>query len=260
MLGGTVTYAGITARNLGYRTGILTRAADNLPTPDLLNQIKVVRLPASETTTFRNIYVQGKRQQFVLSTAGAISVDDVPSDWRDAKIVLLGPLVAEVESEMARAFSPQTLIGVVPQGWMRQWDETGRVRPRAWSEAEEILPYVRVLVLSEEDLGEFTERLHGYIALAPIVVLTRGSQGCTVYERGKKLFDSPAFAANEFDPTGAGDVFTAAFLIRLYETEDVKEAARFANCTASFAVEAEGTAAIPTRAMVEARLQAAASS
>jgi 1D-myo-inositol 3-kinase len=86
------------------------------------------------------------------------------------------------------------------------------------------------------------------------VVLTRGARGCTVFQQGREPFDSPAFHAHEFDPTGAGDVFTAAFLIRLHETGDVVESARFANCVASFAVEAEGVTGIPTRAMVEERM------
>ena len=253
-LGGTATYGAITARNLGYRAAVLTHAADNIPTPELLDQIQVIRLPSATTTTFRNEYTQGKRRQFVRDVAPPIRADEVPTEWRAAKIALLGAVANEIESDVARAFDSHTLVGVVPQGWMRQWDETGRVRPRAWNEAEEILPHARVLVLSEEDLGEFTERLQAYIALTPIVVLTRGARGCTVFQRGRVPFDSRAFAANEFDPTGAGDVFTAAFLIRLHETGDVVDAARFANCTASFVIEAEGTTGIPTRAMVQERL------
>jgi sugar/nucleoside kinase (ribokinase family) len=53
------------------------------------------------------------------------------------------------------------------------------------------------------------------------------------------------------DPTGAGDVFATAFLIRLAETGDPGQAARFANVTASFSVEGWGMAAIPTRLQVE---------
>ena len=55
--------------------------------------------------------------------------------------------------------------------------------------------------------------------------------------------------------TGAGDIFAAAFLIHLWETEDVWKAARFAACAASFVVEGEGTTAIPNRDQIEARLR-----
>jgi sugar/nucleoside kinase (ribokinase family) len=253
-LGGTATYAAITARNLGYRAGILTRAAANLPQAELLDQIEIARLDSPCTTTFRNIYHEGHRRQFVHDIARPIDSQALPLEWRDAKIALLGPVIGEVQVDTTRAFDSRTLIGVVPQGWLRDWDDAGRVRPRDWSQAPDILPYARVLVLSEEDLGEFADRLNDYIGLTEIVVLTRGARGCTVFEKGHEPFDSPAFHANEFDPTGAGDVFAAAFLIRLHETGDVVEAARFANCVASFAVEAEGVTGIPTRAMVEQRL------
>lgn len=254
-LGGTATYAAITARNLGYRAGILTRASDDFPQRELLRDIQIERLNSDRTTTFRNIYDdRGRRHQFVHDVADPVEAACLPASWQNAKIALLGPIAREVESATVREFEAQTLIGVVPQGWLRQWDEAGRVTVRTWIEAPEILPYARVLVLSEEDLGDFRGRLSDYIALTEIVVLTQGAKGCTVFQKGHEPFDSPAFHANEFDPTGAGDVFTSAFLIRLYETGDIVLAARFANCVASFAVEAEGVTGIPTRAMVEARL------
>ncbi len=255
-LGGTATYGAITARNLGYHAGILTRAAPVFPQRELLHDILIEQLPSDRTTTFRNIYdAHGHRQQFVHNVADPIDADCLPSAWRDTKIALLGPIAREVQTETVHQFGAQTLLGVVPQGWLRQWDDTGRVRVRPWREAVELLPHVRVLVLSEEDLGEFTERLQAYTTLTPIVILTRGARGCTVFQRGRKPFDSPAFQAKEVDPTGAGDVFTTAFLIRLHETNDLVEAARFANCTASFVIEAEGTLGIPTRKQVEERLQ-----
>lgn len=253
-LGGTATFASITARNLGYRAGILTRAAEQLPQENLLDGIQVARLESLCTTTFRNIYHEGRRRQFVHDVAKPIPAEALPPGWRDAKIGLLGPVIGEVPVEMTGAFNFKTLIGVIPQGWLRSWDEEGRVRPRDWTQAPDILSHTRVLVLSEEDLGDLAERLAQYVALTEIVVLTRGARGCTVFQRGHEPFDSPAFRANEFDPTGAGDVFTAGFLIRLHETGDVVQSARFANCVASFAVEAEGVTGIPTRDAVEERL------
>jgi 1D-myo-inositol 3-kinase len=254
-LGGTATYAAITARNLGYRAGILTRAAESFPQRELLRDIQIERLASDRTTTFRNIYDEhGRRHQFVRDVAEPIDAACLPASWGSAKIALLGPIAREVETPILRQLGSRTLIGVVPQGWLRQWDDSGRVSVRSWIEAPEILPHARVLVLSEEDLGEFAERLNDYIALTEIVVLTRGARGCTVFRQGHEPFDSPAFHAREFDPTGAGDVFTAAFLVRLHETGDIAVAARFANCVASFAVEAEGVTGIPSRAMVEQRL------
>jgi sugar/nucleoside kinase (ribokinase family) len=46
-------------------------------------------------------------------------------------------------------------------------------------------------------------------------------------------------------------VFSAAFLIRLAETGDARQAATFANVVASFSVEEVGIAGIPWRRCVE---------
>jgi sugar/nucleoside kinase (ribokinase family) len=167
---------------------------------------------------------------------------------------LLGPLVSEIDHTMLDIFSPQTILAVSPQGWMRKWDETGRVRAKAWQEAQDILPRTDILILSEEDLGAFAERLSSYVALTPMVVLTRGDKGCTIYRKRERPLDVPAFPTQIVDPTGAGDTFATAFLIRYQETNDILQAARFANAAASLAIESEGAEAMPSRAQVEALL------
>jgi 1D-myo-inositol 3-kinase len=252
-VGGTTTYSSITARNLGRRPGIVTRLAPDFVVPDVLHNIAVARVPSNHTTTFHNIYHDGHRQQFLLSVAEALQPDDIPAEWRAAPIVHLGPLAREIDSRFAKLF-PGALVGVTPQGWLRQWDETKRVRMRPWEEAPEILPHVDVLVLSEEDLAPRGNALFDeYARLTRIAVMTQGARGCVVFTQGQQR-QIPGFPAREIDPTGAGDVFAAAFLIRLQETGDPFESARFANATASFCVEAPGVTGIPTRKQVEERL------
>jgi sugar/nucleoside kinase (ribokinase family) len=56
------------------------------------------------------------------------------------------------------------------------------------------------------------------------------------------------------DPTGAGDVFAAGFLVRYQETGDPLEAAAFGACAASCAVEGVGTTALGDRDEVQRRL------
>lgn len=253
-LGGAASFAAIAARNLGYRVGIVTSAADDFPEPALLHDIEIVRFSSPTTTTFRNVYTDGKRKQIIRDVAAPITANDIPKEWRSAKIALLGPIADELGIEMATAFSEQTLVGVSPQGWMRQWDEHGRVKPRGWIEAPDILPHVDALILSVEDLGSYTERLSSYLLLSPLVALTRGHEGVTIYRKGERPLDVPPFPTTALDPTGAGDSFATGFLIGLYETKDVLQAARFANATASLAIESKGATGMPTRAQVQARL------
>jgi sugar/nucleoside kinase (ribokinase family) len=56
------------------------------------------------------------------------------------------------------------------------------------------------------------------------------------------------------DATGAGDVFAAAFFIRLQATRDPWEAARFATSIASRSITRPGLEGIPTRAEIESSL------
>ena len=64
--------------------------------------------------------------------------------------------------------------------------------------------------------------------------------------------DSPCI---EMDPTGAGDVFATAFLLRYQETGDPLEAAAFGSCAASCVVEGLGASQLGDRAEIERRLE-----
>jgi sugar/nucleoside kinase (ribokinase family) len=77
-----------------------------------------------------------------------------------------------------------------------------------------------------------------------------------VYRQGQpEPFHAPAFkSAVEVDPTGAGDVFAAAFFWHLHNSGgDWRTAADWANCVASFVVEKRGVAGVPKLAEVEKR-------
>jgi sugar/nucleoside kinase (ribokinase family) len=255
-IGGTVTYSSVTACRLGRRAAVLTRADPDFDLRTTLRDIEIVRLPSPVTTTFENLYQDGHRLQFLNAIAPHIAASDVPEMWRRVPIVHLGPLVREIGLDMLDLFS-DALVGVTPQGWMRQWDgdlmvqARRRVWPKPWDEAEAILPRVDVLVFSEEDVAGDRQLIERYASLAKIAVVTQGARGATVHWQGRERH-FPARPTTEVDPTGAGDVFAAAYLIRLAETDDPYEAAMFANVVASFSVEQEGIVGIPTRAQVEA--------
>lgn len=251
--GGTVTFAALTAQRLGYRVAVLTRASEAYPFTEALPGITVHRLPSPVTTTFRNIYLNGHRIQYVDAVADPIPVEALPKGWEDVPMVLLGAVAAEIDPRFAQRFA-NSLLGVVPQGWGRRWDEEGRVLPRPWEEAEYVRPYTDLLVFSSEDFGGDPEIHRRLIQMFPLVVVTLSRQGCIVYQEGVAT-PVPPRPANEVDPTGAGDVFTAAMLIRLHETGDPLQSAYFANIVASYAVEDIGPLGIPTREKVLAYME-----
>lgn len=248
-LGGTAAYSALTARNLGRQAAIVTCAGSDLDLTSTFNDIDLLCLPSPDTTTFRNVYTAEGRQQYVEAMADTIPKDRIPSPWRDTPIVHLGPIASELEEDMTRLF-PSSLVGLTPQGWLRQWDEQGRVSPRRWTRVSKILQRIDALIVSEEDLTGEASALRTQLELARVAVITEGSGGATLHYQGKTSH-SPPRKTQTADPTGAGDVFAAAFLVRLSETGDPHTAATFANVAASLSVEKAGLASVPQRAEIE---------
>jgi len=237
-VGGTVAYAGRAAQILGCRTAIVTSARKEYDLEAALPGITVHHVPAQQTTTFANQYNGSDRQQWLYGLAAPLGADDIPAAWRRSAIVHLAPVAGEVDPEIIRLFT-NSLVGLTPQGWLRRRDETGRVWPTRWHAAEAVLPLAAAVIMSEEDLPDaaYLEVCRQY---ARLLVLTRGPAGCTVFLGDEvRTFPAPVVAAQ--DLTGAGDIFAAAFLVRLLQTRgNPWEAATFANEIAAESVTQTG--------------------
>jgi sugar/nucleoside kinase (ribokinase family) len=249
VVGGTVTYAAVVAKRLGWRPVVVTAAAADFEPPACLDGVDWTILPSDETTTFKNQYAAEGRQQVVGPLARAIVADDIPPGFRRSAVVHLGPVAQELEPSLARLF-PDSLLVATPQGWMRRWNAQGVVSLCDWRGAEEILPQLDAAVLSVEDIWGNWKVAERWAKQIPILVVTQGKDGCTLFHRGGKQ-SFPARPARVIDPTGAGDVFAAAFFIRWAETGDPGQAAVFANVTASMALQRPGPGGAPSRIEVE---------
>jgi 1D-myo-inositol 3-kinase len=242
--GGTVTYAARTAKAMGLRVAVVTSASADFAMHAALPGIEIARVPSAETTTFENKYADGHRTQILHAVAEPLTVASVPVEWRRASVVHLAPLAREVDMNLIAAF-PGAFIGVTPQGWLRQWDSEGRVYPRAWSEAHAILPRLDAIVLSEEDVGNDWKLLRDWANYAPLMVVTQGPRGATMFIGGEP-HHIPTQPMREVDPTGAGDIFAAVFFARLQQTGNPHEAARMATCLAARSVTRRGLNSVPT--------------
>ena len=82
------------------------------------------------------------------------------------------------------------------------------------------------------------------------MIVTNGSHGVTVYS-GERVFELESLNVTEIDPTGAGDVFSAAFAVRFFETGNLLESSDFASVVAGLSVRSQGVSAIPYKKEVE---------
>lgn len=250
-LGGTVAYAALTARALGMKVGIVTAVGSETPLGEL-DGIPTIAIRSPQSTIFENIYTNEGRLQFLRAQAVRIDFDQVPADWRKASIVHLGPIANEMDPNLPATMTP-ALLGVTPQGWMRQWDANGRVSLRPWDQAETILARAGAIVISREDVGGDHETIEYIAQQTRMLVVTEGAEGCVLHWHGdRRRFRAPQ--VREVDGTGAGDVFAASFFIRLHTTRDPWEAARFATLIASRSVTRPGLEGIPTQAEIESSL------
>ncbi len=250
-LGGSAAYAALTARALGLRVGVVTAWGNEIPLT-ALGEIPVIAAKAEHSTTFENIYTEAGRIQYIRQTAPRIDFSLVPAAWRSAKILHLAPIAQEVDAAPPDDFYP-TLLGLTLQGWLRAYEADGRVHPCAWSQSEAALSRANAAVLSVEDLGHDEEQIEWMAHSTRLLAVTEGAAGARLFWNGDgRRFRSPQ--VQEVDATGAGDIFAAAFFVRLMETRDPWEAARFANQVAAISVTRSGLQGVPTAKEIQACL------
>lgn len=254
--GGTATFAALTARATGWQPHVITSTGPDLDPRVVLDDIEVVNSPAEHSTSFENTYTPHGRVQTLRAVANRLDprlLRAVMLDRRPIDVVHLAPVAQEVDYGWLDRVRG-TFIGLTPQGWLRQWAADGHVQRAAWPEAEFVLKRATATVISIEDIDGDEALARQWSAWARLLVVTRGRDGCSIYYDGV-ITDLPAMKVDEVDPTGAGDVFAAAFFIRLKQTGSPIAAARFANCMGAKFVTRRGFEGIPTATEIQQCLQ-----
>lgn len=243
-LGGTAAYSALTARALGLRVGIVTAWGAEISL-DPLGDMPIAGVSADKSTSFENIYTTKGREQIIHQVAPRLLMAHIPDPWRQAAIVHLGPVANEIDSSIVRKF-PASFIGLTPQGWMRSWNAQGRVVKAEWPQSTFTLQHAGATVIGLEDIAYDEERLEEMSLACPVLAATEGAQGVRLFwNRDVRRFRPPSVV--EVDATGAGDIFAAAFFVRLFSTRDPWEAARFATLLSARSVTRPGLSGVPTK-------------
>jgi sugar/nucleoside kinase (ribokinase family) len=241
--GGAALYAAVTAHRLGLSVGLLTSHAADFPLEAIPPRIEVVSLPAASTTEFEHGDEDGQRALVLRGRAAPLTPAAVPEDWRESPIVLLAPVIDEVDPATIGVFT-DAAVGADAQGWLRGVDPDGRVRPRPWAGADVLLRGLQAVFLSAEDVVEGEAAWVEWFQRVPVGVMTAGSRGALLFVNGER-YEVPPRPAVEVDATGAGDVFAATFMITAARGATPWDAAAVAACAASLAVEGEAWTAVP---------------
>jgi len=254
---GGASYAAVTAAKLGWGARVVGKGNAEIEAwARRLREwgIRVDVQPDEGLTHFLNDYSSEGRRQWLLSHTGRIGYD--PS-W-EADIIHINPMFGEVGAEeVERARGRCELLSLDVQGFVRG-AKGSRVIGRFWDGREAVLGHVDLLKIGRDEAelvskrGDPLEACRELSGFGPEVVeLTLGKRGSLVF--AGRPYEVPAYGTREVDPTGAGDVYAAAFAIKYFECRDALEAGLFASAAASFAVEAFGTDGIAERGRVEAR-------
>jgi len=252
ILGGTSSYSAMIAKAWNKDVSILTSVGDDFAFHDEFTSrdISMYNVPATRTTCFQNIYQNGNRTQYLLARANTLVEKDIPKLVQETPVVLFGLIADEVDQTLLASF-PNSLKGASIQGFLRAWDDKGLITPKSmdWS----LLTNIDIVILSDEDIAGVSHYIENIKAHCHQVVLTHGSKGATVYLNHKEYF-FPSYPTSEVDPTGAGDVFTTAYILEYHKTNDIRKACIFAHCAASFIIEAQGISNLPTLDQVYERM------
>jgi 1D-myo-inositol 3-kinase len=241
--GGSAWYAARALASLGASPRLLTAAGPDLPAGSLAGLDALV-LPAAATTAFENRYAPGgARTQRVLAAASPLDPARLPAAWRTPDVLVLVPVLAEVDVGRFVSTVRAGVVGLGVQGLVRSVGPDGAVRPRPLDVDRGALRALSAAVLGEDDLGGEPDLVGRLATAVPVVAFTHGARGCEVIVRGRTRRVG-VHPAREVDPTGAGDVFAAAFFLALARGEDPLEAARLGAAAGSIVVEGRGGATL----------------
>ncbi|MCF0195855.1 MAG: ribokinase [Bacteroidaceae bacterium] len=191
--------------------------------------------PSRETVYFENTYSadQNHRTQRVLHKADPFREEylaDLHADYFH-----LGSLLADDFSvPFIQQLSAKGRVSLDVQGMLRRVEGT-RVVPCDWAEKAEVLPYVDILKVNEQEMTVLTGETDVLAAARRLaawgvreVVITQGSMGSHIYKEGQ-LIAIPAYPPHPLvDATGCGDTYMTGYLYQRARGADCQQAGRFA--------------------------------
>jgi sugar/nucleoside kinase (ribokinase family) len=269
-LGGGVTYGALASARLGLRVRALVgvdAATESAAELELLAaagvELELARLdhgPAME-----NRETGARREQHVISASEPLGPARLPHRWRSgADALLLAPVAGELRAEWVAQLPRGKLVALAWQGVYRRL-VAGRPMIHRPLRPHPLAARADIALVSADDALAGGSPLADMLARdGQQLVISHGARGALHVERRRAGLAArhvpPLGPVPEVDPTGAGDVFLAAWCAALVAAPLERVLLRWpplaiAAAAASLSVEGSGLAAVPTLAEVYRRLR-----
>jgi len=244
-LGGVTTYAGLTFQRHGVATTIVSNVApQDIALLDRFHQeqIRFCNGVTAQTTYFVNYNNGDARWQELPSVAHPITFPQIASVVNSSSLLHLGPLfpddIASDALQQLQAY--ERFISLDLQGYVRQRVQD-TVVPVVSPELAHALRAAHIVKASEEELALVLEyeqaslpQLLARYQIQEILVTCGSRGGIARTAEGEEVRYAAYPVTHIVDPTGAGDVFFAAYLIHhILEGASIAQAAEQSSALAA---------------------------
>ena len=239
-VGGVTTYAGMTYSRHGIATKVVTNVAsrDN----EIIRRLQAERIvvcngQTPRTTYFINYMNDDNRRQKVPQRAALISRSQIIENIKDEGMVHLGPLHAsDIDIQAIKLFNSFKLFIILDAQGLVRSVKNKSVYPLASKQLSTFFGISQVVKANAQEyesiIDFFQMDLLELLRQFKIneFIVTAGHRGGFVQTIDGEEIPYPAYRVkSEQDPTGAGDVFFAAYVIkRFLNRRPVAAACRYA--------------------------------
>ncbi|MCS7368857.1 MAG: PfkB family carbohydrate kinase [archaeon GBS-70-058] len=249
-IGGTAYYSSISAKILGWNCKLISKVGRDFP-EDYLKYLNSIGLDISgvkfsdfPSTSFILRYDDTGRTLYLKSRCEDIFIDDIRASIDGDAIIHIGSVINEVSLETVDYISSKAkMISIDLQGFLRFFDLNGSIKLVKPIFVDELLSKVDVVHCDGFEASVATgikdpvkAAMHMCNTYNVIVLLTLGGEGSCVFHRDEAYY-VPSIVKRVVEETGAGDIYTSAFLYWYTSTRKLLESAIYSSSVASVYVE-----------------------
>ncbi len=262
-LGGGALYGSMAALGMGWEARALVRIGLDFPDPWLRIVssfgVELRALRSGSTTRYAVVSSGGRSRRILTSSAPRFGEEEILSalaEWMPS-VLHVGSVAGEVDPDVLPKLSG-VRVGVDAQGFVRRFDEVGRVSLARSPELEAVLGSVDVLHANSEEAAALTgsadpaEAAEALSRLGPAALVSLGDGGLLLSDDSNLVFVPAYRPASQVSDVGAGDVLLAVFLISTAEGADPVSAAVTAAAAAGLSVSRAGPDPVDRKLVEEA--------